>query len=339
MTNYGPSVETATITVTDTLEPGLVYDSYSGTGWTCNFTNPVLTCTHDMDLTPGASLPTLTVNVTVDPATVSRSFDNIASVASPTNDNIAANDSDADPTVVRMPELANSYKSVLDTNGGDVLPGDTLRYTIHLIESGDRDAPLVSVTDDVPPNTENFTVVSVAGGTDNSLPAPAGANNTGYLDVTGITVPALSEVLVVFEVDVTAGTPVGTSIDNTAVINNPMGSQSLNKDAPTAIVGSSGIPAQGPKPLYLHDDMDLDRTPALATEGFVIVPDNGTVTWTLDPASVGPIIMDGSSGTVPVSLNVRNENGTGNQHDMNVTPPIRVGPTAPSAPYPSITET
>jgi len=319
VTNYGPSVETATITVTDTLEPGLIYDSYSGTGWTCNFVNPVLTCTHDMDLSPGASLPTLSVNVTIDPATVSRTFDNVASVSSPTNDNIAANDSDADPTIVRLPDLINSYKSVLDTNGGDVLPGDTLRYTIHLIESGGRGAPLVSVTDDVPPNTENFTVVSVAGGTDNSLPPPAGANNTGYLDVSGITVPPLTELLVVFEVDVIAGNPMGTAIDNTAVINNALGGQTLNKDAPTAIVGSSGIPAQGPKPLYLHDNLDLDRTPALSSEGFVIVPDNGTVTWTLNPASVGQIIIDGSSGTVPVSLNVRNENGSGNQHDMNVT--------------------
>lgn len=322
VTNYGPSVETATITVTDTLEPGLVYDAYSGTGWTCNFADPVLTCTNDLDVAPGASLPPLSVDVTVDPAAVSRNFDNIASVSSPTNDNNAANNSDADPTTVRLPDLSTSYKSVLDTNGGDVLPGDTLRYTIHLIESDGRAAPLVAVTDDLPANTENFNYrsdLSDAGGTVTYSPPPAGANNTGYLDVSGIAVPPLTERLVVFEVDVAAGTPVGTNIDNTGVIDNTLGGQVINADAPTLIVGSSAIPAQGPKPLYLHDNLDLDRTPAGGTEPAVGIADDATETWTLNPASVGQIIIDGSSGTIPVTLNVRNSSPALIWHFITVT--------------------
>ena len=48
----------------------------------------------------------------------------------------AANNSASDATTVVGPNLSTSTKTVVDQNGGDPDPGDTLRYTLTLVETG-----------------------------------------------------------------------------------------------------------------------------------------------------------------------------------------------------------
>ncbi len=79
----------------------------------------------------------------------------------------------------------------LDLNGGNPEPGNTLCYTISLNNSGDEATGTVSVKDDIPPFVENFRLLSIpSGAIDSSTAAGAGANDTGFLDVSGISVAA-----------------------------------------------------------------------------------------------------------------------------------------------------
>ncbi len=330
VTNNGPSVETATVTITDDLPTGLNYDSYSGTGWSCSFSNPTITCTNNDDIPVGGSLSSLSIDVTVNTATAPSSVDNTGNVTSPTTDHIPGNDSDTDTILILMPDLSGSEKSVLDVNGGDTEPNDLLRYTIRISESAGLEAANVSVTDDIPLDVAGFVASSVilrnSSGTPINFDNPptnnstdtGGANGTGYLDITGITVPANDYVEIVFEVNVDAGAPQGTAISNMADIDSPDGP---NKTvyAPTLIVQASQIPAEGEKPLYLLEDQTLSRTPPDPPQIYIEVLENDTETWTMDPISTGQIILDATSGIIPVTLNVRNDDTSTNQHDMTVT--------------------
>lgn len=304
VSNNGPGATTGATTVTDTLPAGTSYVSGSGTGWSCGAVGQDVTCTNATLVASGASLPALTLTVSV-AAAAFPSFSNTATVSGPDFDNQAGNDSDTDTVNVIAPDLSTSTKSVVDLNGGDAEPGDTLRYTITLIESGGVAANNVGVTDDVPANVVNFSVTTTPGGaTDASLPAPAGANGTGYLDVSGIAVPASGSVTVVFDVDVDPAATPGTLIQNTATVTNPNG-PGANPAAPDVTVSPSGIPGSGTKPLYLTDNtsapaFQLTRVPPAPQAQSVIAGGGGAQSWTLSPAVVAALQIDNQP--IPVEL-------------------------------------
>lgn len=204
-------------------------------------------------------------------------------------------------------DLSTSTKTMVDLNGGDVAPGDILEYTISLIENSGVAAAGVSVTDDVPANVNTFTVISTpAGSTNSSTAAPTGANLTGYLNVTNISVPATSTVTIVFRVTVAAGTPAGTFVNNCATITNPGGPANA-PCAPTLTVLASTIAGYGNKPLYFYDATSvpaykLSRTKPAIGAG-VAINAAATMTWTLNPALASSVtISNAISTTVPVQL-------------------------------------
>lgn len=304
VTNSGPSTATGTITVTDTLPAGLTFVSGSGTGWSCGAVGQDVTCTSTTAVAAGASHAPLTLTVSVGVAALPN-VSNTASVSSTTFDNQSGNNSSTDNVTVVAPDLSTSTKSVVDLNGGDAEPNDTLRYTITLIESAGIVATNVSVTDDVPANVVNFSVVSTpAGSTDGSLAAPAGANGNGYLDVSNVTVPASGSVTVVFDVDVDPAATPGTLIQNTATITNP-GGLGANPSAPDVTVSPSGIPGSGTKPLYLTDTtsappLQLTRVPPAAQAFLQIAGGSASQSWTLSPAVVAALQIDNQQ--IPVEL-------------------------------------
>ena len=121
-------------------------------------------------------------------------------------------------------DLSTSTKTVVDLNGGEADPGDTLRYSINLVETEGNPVIGATVTDDIPAGINNFTVVSIpSGATDSSTGVGTGANGTGYLNITGIDVAAFGSATIEFDVTIPLGTPPGTLIDNTANISNPGG--------------------------------------------------------------------------------------------------------------------
>ncbi|HLA70542.1 MAG TPA: hypothetical protein VK624_03460 [Steroidobacteraceae bacterium] len=310
----GPNIEREdnTVTVTDTLPAGLTYNSATGTGWTCAAVAQVVTCTHPPLLNEGASHPpiTLTVNVLESAAA---SVTNSVTVSTPSFDSNATNNTATDATATIDPTVSTSTKTVVDLNGGEVSPGDTLRYTVTLNETAGGQAINVSVVDAIPDNTSFGSFVSVpAGATTVFAPAPAGANSNGQITVSGITVPANGSASVVFNVTVTAGTAPGETIDNTAVINNPNGPEN-NPAAPQLIVNPSLIPVAGIKFLYLRRDAaavrSLSRVRPSAADTNESVAAAGNDTWVIAPALQKALVVP--TGNIPVRLWLSRNGGTG----------------------------
>ncbi|NNJ94794.1 MAG: DUF11 domain-containing protein, partial [Halobacteria archaeon] len=307
VSNNGPSAESGPITVTDTLPAGLGYVAAAGTGWTCGAVGQDVSCTHPGPLASGASLPDIILTVSV-AAAAAPGVTNTAAVAGSVFDNQVGNNSSSDPTVVLQPDLSTSTKSVADLNGGDADPGDTLRYTITLIESSGLAASGISVTDNLPANTTGLSVVSI----------PPGAidNSTGVLlDISNISLPAGGTDAIVFDVTISGSANPGDAIDNTATINNPNG-PGATPAAPTVIVSASQVAASGNKPLYLSTNT-LSRNPPGAV-GNVTIDEGATVNWTLAPALATALTVDGGSGVIPVTLQL-GEAGPGQQRSYTIT--------------------
>ena len=233
------------------------------------------------------------------------------------------NNTAVDTTVIRTSDLSTSTKGVVDLNGGDADPGDTLRYTITLQETGGFDALNVNVTDDIPGLVAGFTVGALPpGAVDNSTGAGSGANGTGFLDITNITVPANSTVALTFDVTVAAGANPGDIISNQAGIANGNGIGGT-VIAPNVIVSQGQIPNGGTKALYLYDLATADpngfnqgpapylsRTPPAGAQTDVTVDRNQPPrVWTMTPATQLPLAIN--SGSIPITLYV-SKGGTSN---------------------------
>lgn len=314
----GVQREDNVVTVTDTLPAGLTFVSGSGTDWTCVAAAQDVTCTHPPPLAAGATLPDLTLTVEVG-AAAAPGVTNTATVGSASLDTNPANDVATDPTVVLAPDLSASTKTVTDLNGGEADPGDVLRYTITVTESAGVPAPAVRVTDDVPANTTGFSVTGVpVGAVDASTGTGTGANGTGFLDITGITVPAGGSVNVIFDVEVPPAASPGTPIDNTASVENSFG-PGATPAAPQLIVSPSQVPASGTKSLYLRRTpaLQLSRLPGSAAEGFETVNAGTSDTWTLAPPLQAVFAVP--AGNIAIPLWLRRAGGGGGNRTLQVT--------------------
>jgi uncharacterized repeat protein (TIGR01451 family) len=314
----GMEREDNTYTVIDTLPTGLTYNSSSGTGWTCGAVGQVVTCTHPPPLNAGASSPPLSLVVNVLEAAAA-SVTNSASVSTPSYELVTANNTTTDVTATLDPNLTTSTKTVVDLNGGEAAPGDTLRYTITLTESAGGQAVNVSLLDDVPANAAFGAFVSIPPGAASSFAAaPAGANNNGLITVSGITVPASSSVTVVFDVTVRAGAMPGDTIDNEATISNPNGPDAT-PNAPQVVVNPSLIPQEGIKFVYLRQIAgvhSLSRNVPVAADTNENIANGETDTWTIAPALQQTFSID--AGPIPVRLWLT-RSGSGSNRSLTVT--------------------
>ena len=217
-------------------------------------------------------------------------------------------DEQAFTIVEAVADLSASTKSVVDVNGGSLYPGDVLRYTITLVETAGVAATAVRITDTIPANLSDFTVVSIpTGAVDASTPDGTGANGTGTLDVSGIDVAAYGSETVVFDVTVDASASSGTAIDNTATVA-VSGATAANPQAATMTVASPA--SSGTKQLYLASDTDLSRT-APSTQEYQRINRNSDNTWTLTPALDTDFQIDDGED-ISVTLLLRSDGYWGN---------------------------
>jgi uncharacterized repeat protein (TIGR01451 family) len=305
----GTQREDNPVVVTDTLPAGLTFVSGVGAGWVCGASGQVVTCTHAPTLDAGTAFPPIVLTVNASGAAVPN-VTNTATVTSASHDINAANNTAADPTVVVGPNLSTSTKAVLDPNGGEPEPLDTIRYTITLVETAGIAATGVSVVDDLAAELDTLNVVSVpAGAVNSSTGAGTGANGTGRVNVTNIAVPANGSVTIVFTARIAAGTPPATPIDNTAVITNP-GGPGASPAAPQLIVSPSAVPSSGSKPLYLRTSpaAALSRNPP-GTDASVTVAFNAPVNFTLTPTLALPVTLP--AGNISAPLWLRRESNSG----------------------------
>ncbi len=311
VSNNGPNADPGPITVTDTMPTGFQYVSSTVSGWTVNTSQaPTITWTHPGPLSAGQSLPSITVTVNVQQS-AAPSIVNTATVSSPTFDNVAGNNTSTDTIVCVFPDLSTSTKTVEDLNGGSVLPGNILRYTISLKETGHYNATNVTVTDNIPSNVAAFTVVSFPpGATNSSTGAGTGTNGNGYLNITGITVPADSTRTVVFTVQVSGAAQAGDTIGNTAAITNP-GWQGATPSAPTLTVSTQ--PSSGNKLLYLDTlstTPKLTRVPPASQTTVTIAGAGGIVNINLSPSTQTSFTIGAGSISIPVWIARNTTTGT-----------------------------
>src|SRR5690606_28821869 len=124
----------------------LQYVAGGGDGWACEVEGQAVTCTSSEPAAAESSMSPITLTVKV-AGNLGDSIDNQAFVA---NSSISAGEpvpGNVDTAIIRHPDLSSSTKEVVDLNGGDANPGDTLRYTITVTESAGYDAHDVTVTD------------------------------------------------------------------------------------------------------------------------------------------------------------------------------------------------
>jgi uncharacterized repeat protein (TIGR01451 family) len=204
-----------------------------------------------------------------------------------------------DITFTPEADLSTSTKTVVDTNGGNLLPGDTLRYTVTVNNAGGVAATAVSVRDDVPANISSFSMFSIPGGaTNNSTAAPAGANGTGLVEVDGFSVAAGGSATVVFDAVVSGTAPTGTNIDNSAQIYNTI--DDVVVSAPTMTVNAQ-VATGVVKQLYLDNAAgnDLTRTRPTGTTSTAINESTST-DFDLDPDTSRSLTL--ASGIIPITL-------------------------------------
>ncbi|MCB9750894.1 MAG: DUF11 domain-containing protein [Myxococcales bacterium] len=142
----------------------------------------------------------------------------------------------------------NVYQAVLLTNSsktwalqddadqsGDPTPGDTIRYTIHLENTGTAPAS-ATLNDVIPPEAAEWTLVDDGGATDGST--------QGELILSELALAPTESVDIVLDV-VIADVPEGTEINNTAIFDaSPDGDQG-ELVAPPVVIGGAAATTTG----------------------------------------------------------------------------------------------
>lgn len=227
-----------------------------------------------------------------------------------------------DPTVVRLVSAINfrnsrTFKRVVDVDGGELLPGDTLRYTVSLSNTGNADAE-VSFRDSLPPFVEGFTLETPLPEAIFS-PAPAGDNATGLLNVRGLSVGGGETVTLSFTVQVRDDAPSEARVQNVAELSVPDApdqDRDLVSEALTVTSGVSfgqsvkevvGAPPGGFQPgdtvnyvltvinsgnragegVVVQDDVALNLTDVAPQDGGVFDAGQRRITWTLGDVGGG----------------------------------------------------
>jgi len=322
VTNLGPLTHNDEVTIVDTLPAGLSFSGFTSTDtlWSCSGATTV-TCTHTgANLVVGASLPdvTVTVDVAVD---ATGTLTNSAVLSSNVFDPMADNNTATANAVVPDADLSASSKTVLDLNSGLVLAGDTLEFSIEIVDANNAET-IVSVTDTLSSLLSNLTVTEAAGGTDTS--------SATVLDIQDIAVPAGSSTIITFTAEVVATATLGDIVSNTATITDQLLATTTDVSSVDLAVGDTSGPASGTKQLYLDNilaspptagtPLTMSRVALTATStplDRIIVrrQDNGII-WSMNPVAAATLSLDSSA--IPVRL-LMQRNGNTNNRNIRVS--------------------
>ncbi|MFC6009052.1 hypothetical protein [Angustibacter luteus] len=285
VTNLGPSVALAPVTVTDTLPAGTTFVSAAGSGWACTGAGTALTCTRAADLPVGPA-PQITVRADVDPD-VTGTLENTAHVESPTTDPVPGNNTDVDPgAVVTLANLA-----IDKSHNGPFTAGssNTYLFTVHNAGPSDAAGP-VTITDTLPDVLTYTGFTSVTG---------TWACSASGQDVTCTLAAGLAndaDAAVRIDVDVAADAP-PEAILNTAHVGSPT---------------TDPIPANNTD----DDNTDVDVTSDLAVTKSHTGPATAgeDFSWQVDVTNNGPSDNPGpvtASDTLPPRTSYVSATGTG----------------------------
>jgi uncharacterized repeat protein (TIGR01451 family) len=148
----GSLATSGTITVTDSLPPGLGFVSASGTGWSCAFAAPTVTCTSAASIAAGSSANAITLTVSV-ASTAVPSVTNFATVSGGGEPaGTTANNTASDNTIVASPGV-----NVFQPDGAQTgMPGTTVSYP-HTYNAGTAGTVAFSTTAVTTPAVPGWT--------------------------------------------------------------------------------------------------------------------------------------------------------------------------------------
>lgn len=258
VSNLGPNSASSNSQVTLPLPTGITLVNFSGNQWNCVTSTGSITCNYLNILTKNASASPLVLSLKSDSST-SNSINIVPTVTGIEFDNILSNNTNSKTYSVISADFTSSIKTVTDLNGGNVKPGDTLRYQIDLIESNGISASGITLTDHLPANIASFTIVSIPdGASNNTQPSPAGNNSTGLVSISGMSIAANATESIIIDAIISSSTPDNTAISNTATISG-LSISDISIDSATVYISKPANPATGSKPLYVRQTSNLSR--------------------------------------------------------------------------------
>ena len=218
VTNNGPSFASQAA-VDDTLDPAIISSAtwlavFTGTGST-GTASGTGSISENIDLAVGGTAVYTVIAQTLAGATGSLANTVTVSTSDLSNDPNPGNNTATDTDTLLLPATLSVAKSVLDVNGGFVISGDTLRYTIVVTNpastTADPKESAIDVTlDDVIPLFTTY-----AGNLTSSQGTITGSQGSGVTGTIG-TLAAGASATITFDVTVNAGIPDSTTITNTA---------------------------------------------------------------------------------------------------------------------------
>ncbi|OIP28771.1 MAG: hypothetical protein AUK47_29115 [Deltaproteobacteria bacterium CG2_30_63_29] len=138
-----------------------------------------------------------------------------------------------DPTIIRVtasPRISVHSKAVLDLNGGQVLGGDSLRYTITVTNAGSQAATSMVIVDPLDATLFNVSVTD-----------PRATVSAAEITWTIGTLPAGTTETLVFTAEIPPGTVDGTRISNQARIIGDGGINFVTDDPATTAVDDTTV--------------------------------------------------------------------------------------------------
>lgn len=315
VTNNGPNTAPPNTQVVIPLSSDLTLANFVGNQWNCSATSSAVTCSYNAAITKNSSANNLSVSLYAAPNTAN-TVNLSATVSGILFDNILSNNTRSQTYNVISASLANSTKAVTDINGGNVQPGDILRYQIDLKESNGVSVSGISVVDHLPENISSFDVVSVPSGANiNVLAAPNGDNGNGRITVNNISIAANAIASIVIDATIDAQASNDSVIINTATISGL--AADVEVQSPAIYISQTANPASGNKPLYLRQSSTLSRIQPTSS-AFNSITDLGSINYVIEPEFQQEFRF--SSSSVSVYLFLQNDYLSGSWgHNVRVS--------------------
>ncbi|GIV98402.1 MAG: hypothetical protein KatS3mg057_3059 [Herpetosiphonaceae bacterium] len=289
VTNRGPSTAN-NVTVVDTLPPGTVFQSASGTNWSCSYNSSThrVTCIRSLALTgtPATTAPDITIAVT--PPPVAYPYANITNSASVSGNEIdrtiGNNTATATTRVTAYADLAISKRDDPDP----VDATSALVYTIEVSNAGPSPAQAITVTDTLPAEVtfnqvtgENWDCSEAGGTVTCTLPGPLASGETASPITINVTAPTD-----------------GGSVTNVARVTSVVDDDNTANDSHSEVTTIRGV-----SNLTVSKTASEDVVDAGSTFEYRLVVSNG------GPSRANSIVVQ---DTLPVGMSVISVDNTAN---------------------------
>ena len=333
--NNGPYQSSGELVATVALANDLTIfgsTSFNSNGWSClphaSLSNNIV-CTKDVMIADGGQeffeIPvyvsaTASDNFSVD-VSIPGTVDDPYPITGGEFDNVTTNNSSSYIFTVTNGDFSSSVKTVEDVNERVIEPGDTLKYSITLVETSGYSVTGLSIVDNISTELENLQLdVSTI---------PSGATNastSSQINLSNFTLAANQTLTVEYTADVLASSSVGTLIDNVAIMTDIEGT-SLSPSI--SVMVSSIFPTSSEKQLYLYSNnsfeaVELSRNRTFTGNQRYVRVSNGNggciATPAADNCAVWPLAPNLSADLningVALDLLLRNDGGSSYEIDF-----------------------